>query len=98
MRETLLKVALPLASVATEPPPLIVEPPGLVAIVRVTVSPTTGMLLASRTCTTIAGVIATPATAFEGCTLNVMVLGTLDVMLNAALVAVVNDPSAALSW
>src|SRR5882724_2955366 len=76
-----------------------VPPPGLVPIasVMLAVELVTVLLNASCTVTRTAGAIATPATAFDGCTVKASCEAAAAVMLNALLVAPVSPAEAAVS-
>src|SRR5687767_4661490 len=96
--ERLEKVAMP-ADAATVVVPDSVPPPGLapMATVMLAVELVTVLSKASRTVTRTAGAIATPATAFVGCTVKASLVAAAWLMLNAADVAAVSDAEVALS-
>src|SRR5678810_989256 len=75
-----------------------VPPPGLVpmATVMLAVELVTVLLNASCTVTCTAGLIATPAVAFEGWTVKASLDAAAGVMLNVAEVAPVSAPEAAV--
>ncbi len=82
-------VAVPLAAVCCTLPDNVAEP-GFAPIASVTfvaLSVVTTLLFASRTCTDTDGEIATPATAFAGCTLKARCVAVPGVMLKVELVA-----------
>src|SRR5512132_1826261 len=76
-----------------------VPPPGLVPIATVMLAfeLVTVLLNASCTVTCTGGEIATPAMAFIGCTVNASLVAAAGLMLNAAEVAPVSEPDAAVS-
>ena len=90
------KVATP-ATAATVVVPESTPPVGLVPIasVMLPVKLVTVFPNASRALTWMAGVIAAPAAALEGCTVNARSTATPAVTVNAALVAGVNAPDVA---
>src|SRR5213594_2889435 len=81
---------------ATLAVPASVPPPGFVPIATVTVpvNPVTVFPRASCAVTLTAGVIARPAVAFEGCTVNTSCAASPAVTLNVALVPVVSPVAA----
>src|SRR5437868_5411891 len=96
--ERLEKVATPLAAARVVVPDS-VPPPGLVptATVMVAVEPVTVLLNASCTVTCTEGAIATPATAFAGCTVKASLVAAAGLMLNAVEVAPASDADDAVS-
>src|SRR5205807_2341616 len=84
---------------ATGPPPVRVPPPGLVPIARVTlpVNVVAVCPAASWAVTLTAGVIATPAVALLGGTVNTSSVGVTVVMLNSGLFRAVRPPDVARS-
>src|SRR3954463_12991865 len=95
--ERLEKVATPLTA-DTVVVPDSVPPPGLepMATVMLAVELVTVLLKASSTVTCPAGAIATPAVAFVGWTAKATLEAAAGVMLNAAEVAPVSPPDAAV--
>src|SRR5215470_9468972 len=96
--DRLENVATP-ATAATVVVPDSVPPPGLVpmATVMLAVELVTVLLNASCTVTRGAGALATPATAFDGWTVNASLAATAGLMLNADEVAPVSGADAAVS-
>src|SRR5437667_289830 len=91
------KVATP-ATAATVVVPESAPPPGLVpvATVMLAVELVAVLLNASCTVTRTAGAIATPATAFDGWTVNASLVAAAGLMLNAEEVVPVNPAEAAV--
>src|SRR5512134_411284 len=87
-------VAMPLASVATAPPPVSVPVP---TSDRLTSSVGTPFPNASATFTCTAGVIVAPAATFDGCTSNETVAAAAGLTVNETLVAGVSAPLVVLN-
>src|SRR4051812_23665227 len=95
--ERLEKVATPLVA-ATVVVPESVPPPGLVPIVAVMLAVEVVTVLPNASCTVTctAGLIATPAVALVGWTLKASLEAAAGLMVNAAEVAPVSAPDAAV--
>src|SRR5678816_1670868 len=96
--DRLENVATPLTA-ATVAVPESVPPPGLVPMATVTLAVELVTVLPnlSSTATSTAGLIDAPAVALLGCTVNASLDAAAGVMLNAAEVAPVSAPDAAVS-
>src|SRR5262245_43879214 len=96
--ERLGNVATPLAA-ATVSVPGSVAPPGLVPMATVTLAVELVTVLPKVSCTVTCtdGAIDTPATAFEGCTVNASLEAAAGLMLNPVEVAPVSGAEAAVS-
>src|SRR5437868_1674027 len=95
--DRLENVATPVTA-ATVLVPDSVPPPGLVPMATVTlaVEVVTVLLNASCTVTCTEGATATPATAFDGWTVNASLVAAAGLMVNAAEVAPASAPDAAV--
>src|SRR6185295_15607684 len=95
--DRLENVATPLTAVTVVVPDS-VPPPGFVPIATVMLADELGTVFPNASCTVTctAGVIATPAVAFVGWTVKASLLAAAGLMLNAAEVALVNAPDAAV--
>src|SRR5205814_305718 len=96
--DRLEKVATPLTA-ATVVVPDSVPPPGLVPIATAMLAEELVTVLPNASCTATctAGLIATPAVAFDGCTVKARFEAAAGLMLNAERVPPVSAPEAAFS-